>query len=395
MPWITFYLSGLVRPEIHFGRKAYSAFHLCGYTGLLLAVLLAMVLVVYQQLSLWVMVGIITVAVATFLAMAMTTKIILGEERLIYYHHEIAIMIVAALVLWQFDQPVLPYLDITILGIGTFLVCGRIGCFMVGCCHGRPHQFGVCYREEHAQAGFTAYYVGIRLFPIQAVESLWVLGTVAVGAAIILQHYSPGIALAWYIISYDIGRFFFEFMRGDPSRHYSWGFSEGQWTSVVLMIVLVWLELSGFVPYELWHSAATAGLILVMVTIVLIRRFRKTTKYRLLNPRHVREIARAVQMVSRTEGILTAVNNGGPMFPDIAVRSTSQGICISGGMLAEGSSCLRHYALSCQRGAMTADIAEIVSRVILTTSRHSYDSKELIKGKDGVYHLLLHDSMAE
>ena len=26
--------------------------------------------------------------------------------------------------------------DITILGIGMFLVCGRVGCFLVGCSHG-------------------------------------------------------------------------------------------------------------------------------------------------------------------------------------------------------------------------------------------------------------------
>ena len=69
-----------------------------------------------------------------------------GEERIIYYRHEIAVMVVAALLLWLLRQPLLPYLDVTILGIGMFLTCGRMGCFMVGCCHGRPHDWGVCYR---------------------------------------------------------------------------------------------------------------------------------------------------------------------------------------------------------------------------------------------------------
>ena len=49
------------------------------------------------------------------------TKIIIGEERLIYYHHEIAIVLAVTMVLWLLDQPILPYLDITILRIGTFL----------------------------------------------------------------------------------------------------------------------------------------------------------------------------------------------------------------------------------------------------------------------------------
>lgn len=109
-----------------------------------------------------------TVAVIIFLGMVMATKIITGEERLSYCDHEIVIMVVAALFLWLTHQPILFYLDITILGIGTFLFCGRIGCLMVGCCHGRPYHWGVCYRPEHAAVGFPPYYVGVRLFPIQA-----------------------------------------------------------------------------------------------------------------------------------------------------------------------------------------------------------------------------------
>src|SRR5439155_22019386 len=97
------------------------------------------------------------------------------------YHHEIDVMINAALLLWLLGQPLLPYLDLTILGIGMFLACGRVGCLMVGCCHGRPHSWGVRYKQEHADAGFAPYYVGVRLFPIQAVESLWVLSIVIVG----------------------------------------------------------------------------------------------------------------------------------------------------------------------------------------------------------------------
>ena len=31
-----------------------------------------------------------------------------------------------------------PYLDATALGLGAFLACGRVGCTLAGCCHGRP-----------------------------------------------------------------------------------------------------------------------------------------------------------------------------------------------------------------------------------------------------------------
>jgi Prolipoprotein diacylglyceryl transferase len=381
------YLDRVANPEINVCQQRHPAFQVCGYAGLVLAVLLAIMLIIYQQLSLWVIMGIIATAVANFLSLAMITKIVLGEERLIYYHHEIAIVVVVTLVLWLLHQPILPYLDVTIIGIGTFLAFGRIGCLMVGCCHGRPHRFGVCYREEHAHAGFTSYYVGVRLFPIQVVESLWVAGIVMAGVAIILQHYPAGTALAWYIISYDIGRFFFEFMRGDPSRLYWRGFSEGQWTSVMLMLVVVWLELFGALPYEPWHVVATGSLVIIMVAIGVMRVFQKSAKYRLLNPRHVREIAQAVQLAPLWDA-RPVPNRENPVPEDILIQKTSLGIQISETQLTEGPARTQHYALSCQNGGMTDEIAKTVAGVIFTIKRN-FSSRELLKGRNGVYHLLL------
>src|SRR5258707_9303091 len=83
-------LDKLVRPEIRLLRRPWSTFQVCGYTGLALAILLSMTLVIYQHLSPLVMLGIILAAVLTFFAQAIITKIILGEEDLVYYRHEIA-----------------------------------------------------------------------------------------------------------------------------------------------------------------------------------------------------------------------------------------------------------------------------------------------------------------
>src|SRR2546430_14420306 len=274
-------LDRLVRPDISILRRTWPSFQVCGYTGLALAILLAMTLVIYQHLSPLIMLGIILAAVLTFFAQAIITKIILGEEDLVYYRHEIAVMAVATLLLWLLRQPILPYLDATLLGVGIFLACGRIGCLMVGCCHGRPHSWGVCYRQEHAAAGFEQCYVGVRLFPSQALESLWVSGIVLVGSFLVLSNHQPGTALAWYIITYDIGRFSFEFMRGDADRPYLWGFSEAQWVSIMLMCVLVLAELSGILPFHSWHLVATVCVAVTMIVVALRRRLRKTLMYEL------------------------------------------------------------------------------------------------------------------
>src|SRR4030095_14367841 len=217
---------------------------------------------------------------------------------------EIAVVAVAALTLRLLDQPVLRYLDATILGVGLFLACGRMGGLRVGCCHGRPARCGVRYRSKHAAAGFAPYYVGVRLFPVQAVESLWVLGVVLAGSASILSGQAPGEALAWYGVTYNVGRFCFEFVRGDPERPYYWGFSQPQWISLILMLVIVVAELSGGLPFHTWHIGATAMMVVTMIAVFAKRRFQKIAKHRLLHPHHVKEVAEAVESVSNltTEG---------------------------------------------------------------------------------------------
>ena len=126
-------------------------------------------------------------------------------------------------------------MDVTILGVGTFLAFGRIGCLMVGCCHGRPCHWGIRYRQEHAEEGFAHYLVGVRLFPIQAVESLFVFAVVMIGAVAVLRGRPSGTAFALYTIGYGFVRFCLEFFRGDTDRPYTLGFSQGQWLSLWLM----------------------------------------------------------------------------------------------------------------------------------------------------------------
>lgn len=383
------YFDKLVRPEVHILHRYWPSFQVCGYTGLVLAILVAMILVTYLSLSPWVMSGVIGIGVLTFLGLAMITKIITGEEQLIYYHHEIAIMIMAAIFLKMINQPALPYLDVTILGIGTFLVCGRVGCLMGGCCHGRPNKWGVCYRKEHADAGFTHYYVGVRLFPIQAVESLWVLGVVLVGIMFLLGGRPSGETLAWYVITYDIGRFCFEFVRGDPGRPYRWGFSEAQWTSIILMCAVVWGEIAGALTFHLWHVGATAGMALTMIVIAFNRKFRGTLKHHLLLPRHIKEVAEAVDLVSNSDAQNRDIANENAVQVSIPMSCTSLGIQISSGKIHDNKTFVDHYTFSSKKGTMSKETAGTLADLIIQL-KHFSGSKELVMKNRGVFHLLIH-----
>jgi hypothetical protein len=280
-----------------------------------------------------------------------------------------------------------------ILGVGAFLVCGRIGCLKVGCCHGRPYRWGVCYSKEHADAGFTPCFVGVRLFPVQGVESLWVFCVVTTGVVFVLNGHPAGAALAWYVVAYDIGRFCFEFLRGDAERSYLWGFSQPQWISLLLMCGVVWAETAGVLPFHLWHAVATAGLALLMAVISLARRFSKTGRHRLLHPRHVREVADAMSLASSPAAETRAASQWTVLRRKNSIPAhvgcTSLGVQISGGKVRGAAGDTYHYTLSCRDGGMTEESARILAGLILQL-RQSAGAGEFVKGNRNVFHLLIH-----
>lgn len=361
------------------GPRLTSAFGACGGAGVTLASALTGGLAIHQSLSLAVMLAIIPVAVTIFLALVMATKIIVGRERIINYHHEIAVLCGTALFLRLLHRPVLPYLDITALGLGLFLACGRIGCLLAGCCHGRPSRWGICYGEEYAAAGFTRYYVGIPLFPVQPLESLWTLGIVAVGAIMVLRGSAPGALFASYIVAYGFGRFCFEFLRGDPDRPYFFGFSEAQWTSLLLMSLTLLGEASRILPRQRWHIAATALAALIMTGVSLHRRMRKTPTHTLLHPRHVREIAEALEF---------AMSAPDAPDPEIRVGCTSLGVCISTGDFDFSGSRVAHYAISSSAQPLTAASAAVLAAIICKL-KHPRCDFDLFSGSASVFHCLV------
>lgn len=379
----------LVCPDVYLLHRSWSAFKVWGYVGLTLAIFLGIALTMSRGFSLWVLAGLVLAAAGTFFGLAMVTKVSTGKEQLIYYHHEIAITAAVAYLVWMLGQPVLPYLDITILGLGVFLAFGRIGCFMVGCCHGRPHRWGVCYRHGHAKAGFPQYLIGIRLFPIQAVESLFVFGVVGVGTWVVLTGHPPGEALAWYVVTYGVARFFFEFTRGDTGRPELFGFSEAQWTSLILMNAGLVAEWSGLISLHPWHAWATAGLVLSMILVGFVRHVRQPATYRLLQPSHIREVAKAIEVASH-QAFDTNVRSARNVDPGtLRIGQTSLGVQITMSRVKRGADDIEHYALSSQGEVMTEKSASTVALLILQL-RHISAPHELICGSHGVFHVLIH-----
>jgi prolipoprotein diacylglyceryltransferase len=366
---------GTLPPRLRIFGRSWSSFQVCGVTGLVLGTALALSLASHAGLSRAVVAMLLATGVATFLALAMATKIVTGREALVYYHHEIVILSVAAVVLAALRLPVLAYLDVTALGLGVFLACGRIGCLMVGCCHGKPGRWGIRYGVEHAVEGFSGCYVGARLFPVQALEASVVALVVAAGAMAILQGQPPGTAWSLYVVTYAAARVWLEELRGDGVRPYALRLSEAQWTSLAIILAVVLAGWQGRVPSSPWHGVAAIVTAVSMVWIAGRRHGRRA----LLHPRHAGEIAEIVSAAA-------------PAGAPIAVHRTSHTIGVSTQPLgSRGADDAMLYSISRADRRLTLDEASGIARFIVDLVAAGA-SRELVRGGRDVFHLIVRRS---
>lgn len=358
-----------------------SSFHFYGVMGFIVGTVLGACIAYALQISVPIVLLLSAIGAAMFFALAIGAKVITGEESIVYYHHEIAILTMCAIVLSVMHEPVLVYLDITILGVATFLAFGRIGCFSVGCCHGKPARGGVRYGHDHVAAGFAFYYEDIPLFPIQLVESIFVFAVILTGTVLMLQQAAPGTVLILYTAVYGTFRFAVEFFRGDAERPYFKGLSEAQWTTLLLIAVSLVFSVTDLVPFYPWHIGLSLLLFIAGIVVVV----RSNPEQSMTSPIHIRQIATALNdnEESSTEGrsiSLSAVS--------VNTFQTDLGLKFSKGQVMEGSSLVRHYTVSCPAPSLlTEESIKKIATVIQQLQKH-HGEFEIQEKRNAVFHIL-------
>ena len=162
----------------------------------------------------------------------------IGISGLILYGGLIAATLMTALYLRRHRLSVPKYMDILgpSLGIGEFFT--RIGCFLNGCCFGKPTDSfcGVVFPPESA-AGY--YYPNTHIHPSQLYNSF--AGLVIFILLITLERYKKfdGFTALMYFILYSLGRFTIDFTRHYESSMTVWGLSQNQLLSVGVFVICV------------------------------------------------------------------------------------------------------------------------------------------------------------
>lgn len=129
--------------------------------------------------------------------------------------------------------PVLKTADFFIVALPLGHAVGRVGCFLAGCCFGKPTAlpWGVAFTDPHSLV--AREYLGVHLHPTQIYE---IIGNLLL--FFLLQHYykkphKNGAVLAAYVIGYSLIRFVIEFFRGDFRGEYVLRLSPSQLIAVL------------------------------------------------------------------------------------------------------------------------------------------------------------------
>lgn len=118
---------------------------------------------------------------------------------------------------------------------------GRIGCFMTGCCYGKPTDlpWAVCFPQDHPLKGVPVH-------PTQFYESALNFLLYAALVCVFKRRRFDGQVFAIYLMAYAIIRTSTEMFRGDYTQFYLGGIATpGQTVSMVIMaagLILWWKQ---------------------------------------------------------------------------------------------------------------------------------------------------------
>jgi len=173
----------------------------------------------------------------------------IDQGGLIFYGGLILASIALIVFARRHKMPLWHTADFAIPGLAIGHALGRIGCFMNGCCYGRPAGDSVCGVMYPPICEPGRLFEGIPLYPVQLIEAICLL----VIWGLLLFAYSHrkknGTVFALYLLLYPPCRFFLETMRGDD-RQALLHLDVAQVTSITLFLAGVALFV--FLPKKLF-----------------------------------------------------------------------------------------------------------------------------------------------
>lgn len=370
----------LPRPFLDLRVKRVAAYHFFGITGIIAACVLPLVLTWSLEFSLLATITLLVVSAVLTWGYIKLSKVITQKNAVVFFNYFLVLLAGQILVLRILNQPILVYMDIMILGVGMLFAFGRMGCFMAGCCYGKPSLWGIRYDKHHTKNGFPRLMRRVRLLPTQLFESAWLFMMILFSTALLVLANTPGIALTTFLILLALGRFISELYRGDPMRPYRHGLSQAQWTASTIMASTVILQTTGILPYQMWQSFILASFLILL--IASIARSKYASLHALNSARHIHEIADLFESFQKGSLIPASTQKA------VYLKKTSQNIQLSENWIPiTGRGRLRHITLSSFDQHMRSKQALGLSRFIMSLCKQT-GIHVLLSDSDNIYHLI-------
>jgi prolipoprotein diacylglyceryltransferase len=333
------WLDRLPRTRVGLGGREAPAFRTCGIAGYYAAVILTMGAGLVGGRSLLALAGVSAVCALSFFVWALARRAVTGHEELVLLEHVWFAEAASAAFLGAIGVPVLAHLDAVAVGLCGFLAAGRIGCTLVGCCHGRPSStIGIVYDAE--SVGCLA---GVRLFPVAAIEALG-LAVIGLAGFVAIPYAREGDVLAWFLIAYAVLRFGLEGIRGDARPHLL-GLSQARWMAIAEAAVAIALVERRRGGLDLSMRTLAPAFLLAALLVAAIARWLFGRERRLLSRRH------------RTEAVATWNELRSTRAEGVASLRTSAGLVLALSRAEDG----RHLHASCSLPSGPPDLALLCS----------------------------------
>jgi len=156
----------------------------------------------------------------------------------VFFGGLIAALVVAAWYLRRSGLPALETADTFAPAIALGHSVGRLGCFLAGCCWGRPTEalWGVTFTKPLAHE-LVGVPLNVRLHPTQLYEAAAELLIFGLLWLRFRRPHRPGSVIGLYLLLYSAFRFAIEFLRDPADRSFPLGgpLSVTQWLALLLM----------------------------------------------------------------------------------------------------------------------------------------------------------------
>lgn len=135
------------------------------------------------------------------------------------------------------SHPLIALTDIAVRGGVVAHAIGRMGCFALGCCFGRPTQlpWSVRYDSPHAKAVRVGGLGGVLIHPVPLYEAVYNFGIFVLVNVVAFAGAPQGIPTAMYLLLYGAGRFVLEGLRHNGASEMVGPIHRNQWFSLVMV----------------------------------------------------------------------------------------------------------------------------------------------------------------